>query len=575
MIGSHLGSYEILEEIGRGGMGCVYKARQPGLDRIVAVKVLLPQLAADRVFVERFLREAKSIATLEHPGIVTIYDVGEASGTYYFAMQLLDGRPLDEILEDGEPLPYERAVDVLGQMARALDYAHHAGILHRDVKPGNIIITESGHAVLTDFGIAQTLSDTRLTKTGTSIGSPEYMAPEQIEGKKLDSRTDLYSLGVVFYQMLTGSVPYKGESPVAIVYQHVKAPVPSVRDVDRNIPEHLDHVAATLMAKLPEERYASAKELLADLEAKPSGRSARSRRKGSHAAARWVLGTVIVAALALVGTYFWQSGMIDPSAILGTAGPAEETEPAPEEVAEPPLADPGEPNADPGTDPAADGEIAATPPAPIAETYSITSEPAGATVLLDGSTLEQTTPMELELLPGTDYRLRVQLEGHDQAAFNFSLDDLSEAQRGSRVLHFPLRSSTPPGVVRIAADYPVQVQVGGRTYSGERIELQPGTYQAEISAPSVFFAETRELTIASGETEQITLPIATSLTVAANPSRCRVKIDGYDAGYVPAEVRITVGQHVFEFDWESLGQALVLTRRITPETGRVFATPPG
>ncbi len=565
MIGSRLGSYEILEEIGRGGMGCVYKARQPSLDRIVAVKVLLPQLAADKVFVERFLREARSIATLEHPGIVTIFDVGEASGTYYFAMQLLDGRPLDELLEEGKPLPVETAVDVLEQVARALDFAHRADILHRDVKPGNIILTRSGHAVLTDFGIAQALSDTRLTKTGTSIGSPEYMAPEQIEGKKLDARADLYSLGVVFYQMLTGRVPYQGDSPVAIVYQHVKAPVPSPREADPEIPELCDRVATTLMAKLPEERYPSAEALLSALADEPfAGGDGRTR---PGALGSWLAGGAIALGLVLAGVY-WLGGMPELGRRLAASAPAEiEAAPVPPAGSIAPAA--AEPVVD--ATPAAEPE---PPPAPPTRALRITSEPPGATVVLDGQTLERPTPAEIELLPETEYQLQLRLAGHDGAGWTFSLADLDDRQRSSGVLHFPLTPSVPPGIVSVAAPYPVEVRVAGRTYSSDRIELPAGTYEAQISAPSVFFSESRRLSVASGEVLELALPMATTVTIAANPSRCRVKIDGRDAGYLPAEVSVSLGTHVFEFDWESLGQSLTLTREISATTDRIFATPP-
>ncbi len=558
MIGTRLGNYEILEELGRGGMGCVYKARQTALDRIVAVKVLLPQLTADKVFVERFLREARSIATLDHPGIVTVFDVGEADGTYYFAMQLLDGKPLDEILEGGKPMPVETAVDVIEQVARALEFAHEAGILHRDVKPGNIILTSSGRAVLTDFGIAQALTDTRLTKTGTSIGSPEYMSPEQIEGKQLDARADLYSLGVVFYQMLTGNVPYKGDSPVAIVYQHVKAPVPSARDTDPTIPERFDLVATTLMAKLPEERYASAEELLSGLAGKVLDRGPKIDRKPGATVPGWAWGAIGVVALLGAGL-IWLGRSATPESPTPPNGSVagETTAPTADQVGleiEP---------------------VAATaPPTPSFQTFTVTSAPAGAAVILDGSTLEAVTPATIELLPDTAYELGLRLDGHDPTGMSFTLADLSDSQRSSATLHFPLQSSIPPGSVAITADYPVTVRVDGRSYTSKRFDLPPGDYTAQITARSVFLSESRRISIASGKTQTIALPIATRLTIAANPSRCRVKIDGMDAGYLPSEVQVTLGNHVFEFDWESLGKSISLTRKITPQTDRVFAAAP-
>jgi hypothetical protein len=586
VIGTQLGSYEILEEIGRGGMGRVYKALQPSLNRVVAVKVLLPQLAADETFVTRFMREARSIATLEHPGIVTIYDVGESEGTYYFAMQLLDGKPLDDILDEGKPLPVEQAVNITRQMARALKYAHANGILHRDVKPGNIIVTESGGAVLTDFGIAQAASDTRLTKTGTSIGSPEYMAPEQIEGKPLDLRADLYSLGIVFFQMLTGEVPYKGDSAVSIVYQHVKAPVPSARELVPWIPESIDTIARTMMAKDPDERYPSADALLAALDDEAAGPVAKAKKPKTGGGARWAWAAAAAAVLALAGFLFlgpvefpWEEPA--PSAERVTADSAPEEEEADEPAAPEPEAE--EPTVAETPEPAVDAvattaetvpEEPATPSPPEPVPIAITSAPAGATVVLDGTPLETPTPARVELLSETEYRLQVRLEGYEGAGWTFTLADLSDAQRRSGELHFPLRSSIPPGALEIVATYPVRVQVGGRSHDSSRIELPPGDYTIQISAPTVFYSEIREVSIASGQTQEVALPASTRINIAANPSRCRVKINGQDAGYVPAEVDLTLGQHVFEFDWESLGESLTLTRNITRQTERVFAAAP-
>ena len=269
MIGSKLGSYEVEEEIGRGGMGVVYRAHQPNLQRQVAVKVLLPHLAKDAEFVERFLREARSAARLHHPGLVTIFDVGDIDGTYYFSMQWLQGKTLEEKLEEPGQLPVEEVVGVVSQMAAALGFAHEAGVVHRDVKPANVIVDLHGRAVLTDFGIAKAGNETRLTRVGASVGSPDYMAPEQISGGSMDARTDLYALGVLLHHLLTGEPPYTGDAPIAVAYQHLNAPVPSVREKRPEVPPELDEVVARLMAKAPEDRFQSADELLAALRAIP------------------------------------------------------------------------------------------------------------------------------------------------------------------------------------------------------------------------------------------------------------------------------------------------------------------
>lgn len=265
MIGEKLGPYEIREEIGRGGMGIVYRAYHPSLDREIAIKVLPPHLIHNRELVQRFLREARAVAKLNHPNIVTVHDVGEHEGTYYFAMQLVDGIGLDQAIAEKGAFSLEETKSIVKQVAGALGYAHQRDIIHRDVKPGNIIIDSTGQAVLTDFGIAKAITDTRLTQTGTSLGSPEYMSPEQAKGKPADHRSDLYSLGVVFYKLLTGCAPYSGETPLGLAVQHISEPVPAIRDVMPALPGYIDTIIQKLMAKEPSNRYQSASDLIRSL----------------------------------------------------------------------------------------------------------------------------------------------------------------------------------------------------------------------------------------------------------------------------------------------------------------------
>lgn len=262
MVGEKFGAYEIKKEIGRGGMGIVYKAVQLSLGREVAIKILPPQLSLETEFVQRFFREARSAANLKHPNIVTIHDVGEEKGTYYFAMEYLEGGSLEERIKKQGAFSLEEAESIISQIAGALDYAHNNGIIHRDIKPGNIIIDGEGRAVITDFGIAKAAYDQKLTKTGMSVGSPEYMSPEQVKGHEIDGRADIYSLGIVFYQMLCGKVPYTGDSAVSIAYLHVNEPIPSIRDKRKDLPPYLDSILQRLMAKDPGSRFQSGHELV-------------------------------------------------------------------------------------------------------------------------------------------------------------------------------------------------------------------------------------------------------------------------------------------------------------------------
>jgi serine/threonine-protein kinase len=258
-----IGPYEILGVIGSGGMGVVYRGILPPSKRFVAIKVLPAHLAQNREFVERFLREARSVASLEHPSIVSIYDIGESEGAYYFVMKLLVGDTLDEYIAEEGRVPLAKALLFTGQLADALGTAHASGVIHRDVKPANIIVgPREQRVVLTDFGIALTLEETRLTRPGAMFGSPIYIAPEQLEGDDVDHRADFYSLGSVLYQMLAGRPPYEADLPVAILHQRIREPERSVRDINPEVPLSVDRLVRRLMARNPDDRFQTAAEIL-------------------------------------------------------------------------------------------------------------------------------------------------------------------------------------------------------------------------------------------------------------------------------------------------------------------------
>jgi serine/threonine protein kinase len=259
--------YDIIQELGRGGMAIVYKARERQLERDVAIKVLPFSLAFDAEFVERFQREARTSAKLEHPNIIPIYRVGRSGRVIYFVMKFLRGESLSEKLEKHSALSPEEIGKILIQTAGALGYAHRNGIVHRDIKPDNIMFDETGHAILTDFGIAKAATGTRLTGTGMSIGTPHYMSPEQARAQPLDGRSDIYSLGVVAYQCLAGVVPFDGEDSFSIGYKHIMEdlPEPPLKTVAQR---SLFQVIRRMLAKAPEERYQKAEDLVAALEGK-------------------------------------------------------------------------------------------------------------------------------------------------------------------------------------------------------------------------------------------------------------------------------------------------------------------
>ena len=223
LIGKTLGQYQIIEVAGKGGMAVVYKAFQPSLNRYVALKVLPDYLAQDEQFVMRFEQEARAAAALRHPNIMVIYDVGQEGGTHYIAAEYLEGATLSQaIAVQRGPLPLPRIVNIINQLASALDFAHQRGLVHRDIKPSNAFIGADDHVTLMDFGIAKALQGgAQMTRTGTMVGTPEYMSPEQAEGRQIDQRSDIYSLGVMLYQLLTGRVPFQAETPTAVLLAHV------------------------------------------------------------------------------------------------------------------------------------------------------------------------------------------------------------------------------------------------------------------------------------------------------------------------------------------------------------------
>jgi eukaryotic-like serine/threonine-protein kinase len=271
------GRYELDGVVGRGGMAEVYRARDIRLDRIVAIKTLRTDLARDQIFQARFRREAQSAASLNHPSIVAVYDTGEDMATGvpvpYIVMEYVDGRTVRDLLQEGHRLLPERSLEIIDGVLRALDYSHQAGIVHRDIKPGNVMVTRNGDIKVMDFGIARAMSDAQATMTQTAqvIGTAQYLSPEQARGERVDSRSDLYSTGCLLYELLCGRPPFTGDSPVAIAYQHVREnPVPPSR-VDPDVPAWADAIVLKAMAKAPADRYQTAADMRADLQRAASG----------------------------------------------------------------------------------------------------------------------------------------------------------------------------------------------------------------------------------------------------------------------------------------------------------------
>lgn len=257
--------YEIQREIAQGGMAEVYLARDRLLERPVALKALFPEFAREPSFVERFRREAQAAANLNHPNIVGIHDWGQEGGTYFIVMEYVEGRTLRDVLRGDGPIDPHQAADIAAEIASALSFAHRNGVVHRDVKPGNVLLTPSGSVKVTDFGIARSGASDALTQTGSVMGTATYFSPEQAQGLPVDGRGDVYSLGVVLYEMVTGVAPFTGDSPVSVAYKHVReSPLPPSRR-NPDLPPDLEQIILTALEKDPDLRYQSADDLRADL----------------------------------------------------------------------------------------------------------------------------------------------------------------------------------------------------------------------------------------------------------------------------------------------------------------------
>jgi serine/threonine-protein kinase len=270
LVGTTLGKYTLTELLGAGGMAEVYRAFQAGLNRPVAIKVLHPHLARAEGLMERFMREARAVATLRHPNIIQIYDFDVDSGWYYMVMEYVGGGTLTERLQDihrrGQVMPLPEAYTLFKAIGSALHYAHEAGMIHRDIKPSNIMFTDKGEPILTDFGIVRIVGATQFTSTGATPGTPAYMSPEQARGEGVDKRGDIYSLGVLLYEVVTGRLPYEADTPFGMILKHVSEPLPSPLKLNPNLPQGIVEVLEKATAKEPDERYQAVNEMIVALQ---------------------------------------------------------------------------------------------------------------------------------------------------------------------------------------------------------------------------------------------------------------------------------------------------------------------
>ncbi len=287
MIGRIMGNrYELLKQLGGGGMAIVYMGRDTLLNRLVTVKMLRPEFTSDEDFVQRFRREAQAVASLSHPNIVSIYDVGLEDDVHYLVMEYVEGDNLKNQIREQGVVPVDRAVEIARQISEALQHAHENNIVHRDIKPQNILITKGGRAKLTDFGIAREATTATLTQTDTIVGSVHYLSPEQARGDTADARSDIYSLGIVLYEMVTGVLPFRGETPIGVALKHIQESPAQPSSLNPSVSPGLERVINRAMNKNPMDRYQSAKDMAADLERLSGSRVVEPRQEVDEFATR-------------------------------------------------------------------------------------------------------------------------------------------------------------------------------------------------------------------------------------------------------------------------------------------------
>lgn len=599
--------------IGKGGMGVVFRAVDPLIGRPVAIKALRTDHGGGEdsqdELQSRFELEFKSAGTLSHPNLVTIYDVGQEEDTTFIAMEFVKGRSLEQLLREGDVLSFERIGELARGICAGLDYAHEAGIVHRDVKPANILIDDDkGRPKITDFGVAKVQSS-GLTQTGTVIGTPAYMSPEQILGKEVSGRSDQFSAAVILYQMLTGELPFGSDAPASILYRIVHEDPTPPHELNSDLSPEVSKALVRGLSKDPDGRYADCEELAeavsqallgyappiaterdsASFKSVTLSTTEPLRGSGTYSgAASWwqrrsagrrigigALAAVLFAALGWTAVASYMGRDILPFEL-------------PFDV---PILQPGEELADGGGEPAAgsgspssDGVVAAASggerptdtsaggvdAAPTPRVFNVLSNPEGAQVTVNGEAIDGTTPLQVELVPGTSYEIQVALEGYRSAGSRVS----DVAAEDGKDLFYRLTPDTKPG--RLAVDKPrgygdLVFEVGGRRIDPNR--LDPGTYTVQISAPSNYLVTEQEVVVREDQATPVRLPALAEVRLVGVGGGRQVRVDGGSPMSLPVSVWLARDStHTFEFVFDD-GATRSRSFRIGRTVGRIIGSP--
>ncbi len=594
-----IGRYQVQRLLGAGAMGSVVLAEDPRIKRKVAIKLVKLDTVrneADRhEFLMRFQREAEVSGLLNHPGIVAIYDVGEEEGLGPFlAMEYVPGKPLDSLIKAATPMPLKEKLRIAAAIAEALDHAHAKGIIHRDVKPGNVMVGEDGRTKLMDFGIAKR-EDGSLTQTGTFLGTPSYASPEQIKEGTVDSRSDIFSFGVLVFELMSGQSPFPGTSINTILYRIVNEPPVEVQPpVTGVLPEGWRRVFDRVLAKRPEERHPSCAAFVRDLmeAVVEMGKDDRRELMGlmhlngeapipeivsrsyeetmvvPRPTAKRGLWPVLagVAAMVLVaGGWFLFRGSGGTRLQINTNPPGAKVFVNDLEVGTTPLNQPLQAGDrlrmvlkgyQPYTYPFEPGKAPPIfPLQPIISEEVIDSTPPGATVVLDEKPLEGVTPLKVQWNQGIPHRLTLTKEqqgfqwdfapGEVPGGRAFALKEATTAE--TRVE--PALDPNAPGALKLTGGFSVRVRIDGKDLGelgpGGKLAVPPGTHKVELSNGKYFYRDSRSVTITAGQPSALSVPGLATLTVDTFPGTGHVFIDGQDAGIESdnSAVQVCQGHH--------------------------------
>jgi hypothetical protein len=616
-----IGKYVITGRIGKGGMGQVYRGHDEGLDRDIAVKTLTIQGNLEDESRQRFNIEARAAAKLQHPNIVTVFELGEDHGMPFIAMELLPGWDLEALIRSGEALLLPEKLDVMIQVCRGLQFAHEHHVVHRDIKPSNIRLLDDGTVKIMDFGIAKLANTHGVTRTGMMVGTVHYMCPEAIQGQPVDGRSDVFSAGVILFELLAGRRPFEGEGATEVLYKIVQEKPPALPDTGALTGE-LQDIVGRALAKNPADRYPSAAHLADDLaelrqrvdalatptsdvmesilaarqlvrqgrvdegvtrlremvEKTPGSVEARralraacreAARKSKPAEAEpdfpeltYQMGATRMQATTLLPEPKGSTTQADAAAMGRTlliaggavlacavfAGIILLLRPSPP---------PSKPNGGQATEAPATPvpNRQATPDGPSVKMVSLRllSEPPGATVAVDGAPADGKTPSTVSVDSNKVHQLAFSLEGYQTRRVPMAVGAPPEV----KVILSPLG---PPGSLKVASSYPVEVTVGGRVLAkaetSPTITLPAGRHSVSIAAPGVFLRTTRDVEVQGGGIARIDLPGLGELNIQANPDNCQIFVDGSFVDYPPILKKpVVAGHHTVTFKWTDGGRS--------------------